>query len=45
MFLDSGTIFAIFIALGGSCTVMVLTIKENVELRKYIRYLEGVENG
>lgn len=45
MFLDNGTIFAIMIALAGSCVVMVLTIKENIELRKYIRYLEGVDNG
>jgi hypothetical protein len=40
MVLDAGTMLAIMIALAGACTVMILSIRENMALRKEIRRLQ-----
>jgi len=40
MILDTGTLIAIVIALGGSITVMCLFWKQNVEQQKEIRRLQ-----
>jgi hypothetical protein len=40
MILDTGTLIAIVIALGGSLTVMCLFWKQNVEQHKEIRRLQ-----
>ena len=39
MILDTGTMLAIMIALSGSCLMMVLFMRENMQLRKTIKYL------
>ena len=40
MILDTGTLIAIVIALGGSITVMCLFWKQNIEQHKEIRRLQ-----
>jgi hypothetical protein len=40
MILDTGTLIAIVIALGGSITVMCLFWKDNIEQQKEIRRLQ-----
>jgi hypothetical protein len=40
MILDTGTLIAIVIALGGSITVMCLFWKQNIEQQKEIRRLQ-----
>ena len=40
MILDTGTLIAIVIALGGSLTVMCLFWKQNIEQQKEIRRLQ-----
>jgi hypothetical protein len=40
MVLDTGTMLAIIIALAGACTVMALSMRENMLLRKEIRRLQ-----
>ena len=40
MILDTGTLIAIVIALGGSLTVMCLFWKQNIEQHKEIRRLQ-----
>ena len=50
MILDTGTLIAIIIALGGSITVMMLFWRENVMLTKRVRELQvlmrqGVKEG
>jgi hypothetical protein len=40
MILDTGTLIAIVIALGGSITVMCLFWKQNIEQQKEIRRLK-----
>jgi hypothetical protein len=40
MILDTGTLVAIVIALGGSITVMCLFWKQNIEQQKEIRRLQ-----
>jgi hypothetical protein len=40
MILDTGTLIAIVIALGGSVTVMCLFWKQNIEQQKEIRRLQ-----
>jgi hypothetical protein len=42
MILDTGTLIAIVIALGGSITVMCLFWKQNIEQHKEIRRLQLV---
>ena len=42
MILDTGTLVAIVIALGGSITVMCLFWKQNIEQHKEIRRLQLV---
>ena len=44
MILDTGTMLAIMIALAGACTMMILFMRENAELRKTIKYLLKKEN-
>jgi hypothetical protein len=44
MILDTGTMIAIIIALAGSCLMMVLFLRENMQLRKTIKYLLEKEN-
>ena len=39
MILDTGTLFALIIALAGACVVMVFALMENMSLRKYINEL------
>ena len=39
MILDTGTLFALIIALAGTCVVMVFALMENMSLRKYINEL------
>jgi hypothetical protein len=44
MILDTGTLIGIMIALSGSCLMMVLFLRENMALRKNIKYLLEKEN-
>lgn len=44
MILDTGTMIAMIIALSGSCLMMVLFMRENMQLRKTIKYLLQKEN-
>jgi hypothetical protein len=44
MILDTGTMIAIIIALSGSCLMMALFMRENMQLRKTIKYLLQKEN-
>jgi hypothetical protein len=44
MILDTGTLIAIMIALSGSCLMMILFMRENMQLRKTIKYLLQKEN-
>jgi undecaprenyl pyrophosphate phosphatase UppP len=44
MLLDTGTMFAIMIALIGSLTVMVLFWKENIALQRQMKVLLHKEN-
>jgi len=44
MILDTGTMIAIMIALSGACLMMVLFMRENMQLRKTIKYLLQKEN-
>jgi hypothetical protein len=39
MVLDTGTMLAIMIALSGSCLMMVLFMRENMQLRKTIKHI------
>jgi hypothetical protein len=44
MILDTGTLIAIMIALFGSCFMMIAFMRENMQLRKTIKYLLKKEN-
>ena len=39
MVLDTGTMLAIMIALSGSCLMMILFMRENMQLRKTIKHI------
>lgn len=39
MILDTGTMIAIMIALSGSCLMMILFMRENMQLRKAVKHL------
>jgi hypothetical protein len=43
MILDTGTLFAIMIALAGSGTLILIFMRDNMELRKTINYLQKKE--